>query len=126
MRTTLSIGYAAILSVLFGGGALAGEAQPGATPKAFAAVDLQHRTIYHSPQTPGYTCWAYASLMPDKSILLGFFQATGPKEGRPRAPMDVQKKLSWPHLSDARRDLTGLKPATSTCDRPTTALPGRN
>jgi hypothetical protein len=105
MRSRLSISCGALLSVVVGSGVWAGEAQP----KAFEAVDFQHRTIYHSPQTPGYTCWTYAALMPDQSILLGFFQATGPKDGRPRAPMDVQKKLSWPHLSDARRDLTGLK-----------------
>ncbi len=72
------------------------------------AVDYQRRIIYHSPQRPGYTCWVNAWLMPDRSVMVAFFQATGPLEGRPRAPEDIQKKLSWPHLSDPRRDMTGL------------------
>ena len=76
------------------------------------AVDCERRTIYHSPQTPGFTCWVYPWIMPDESIMVAFFQATGPKEGRPRAPMDVQKKLCWPHLSDGRRDMTGLNTCT--------------
>ena len=72
------------------------------------ATDHQRRTIYHSPQSPGYTCWVNAWMMPDRSIMVSFYQATGPMQGRPRAPEDIQKKLSWPHLSDPRRDMTGL------------------
>jgi hypothetical protein len=71
-------------------------------------TDYQRRAIYHSPQTPGYTCWVHAWLMPDSCIMVAFFQATGPIEGRPRAPEDIQKKLSWPHLANPKRDMTGL------------------
>jgi hypothetical protein len=78
----------------------------------FEAVDYHRRTIYHSPETPGYTCWVYPWLMPDNSIMVSFFQATGPKDGRPRAPLALQKKLSWPHLADPRRDMTGLNTCT--------------
>ena len=79
-----------------------------AAEKTFEAVDHHRRTIYHSPQTPGYTCWVHPWVMPDKSVMVGFFQATGPKEGRPRAAMEIQRKLAWPHLSDPRRNMTGL------------------
>jgi hypothetical protein len=103
--TGLSVAWAPSVAV-----PAAATAAVAAKPlQGLEAVDYRRRTIYHSPQTPGFTCWCYAGIMPDQSILLGFYQATGPKDGRPRAPMDVQKKLSWPHLSDARRDMTGLR-----------------
>jgi hypothetical protein len=83
------------------------DASLGAAEKSFEAVDCRHRTIYHSPQTPGFTCWVNAWLMPDASVMVSFFQATGPKEGRPRASADLQKKM-WPDLVEPRRDMTGL------------------
>jgi len=52
--------------------------------------DHERRTIYHSPQTPGYTCWAGIWTMPDGSVLVSFTQATGPLEGwRQRAPKEI-------------------------------------
>ena len=39
------------------------------------------QTIYHSPQTPGYTCWAGIWTMPDGSVMVAFTQVTGPLEG---------------------------------------------
>ena len=92
-----------LLGVLLSVGVLAGEAQ-----NAFEAVDCHRQTIYHSPQTPGYTSWVHAWLMPDESIMISFNQATGPVEGRPRAPEELQKKM-WPDLVEPQRDLTGLK-----------------
>ncbi len=70
----------------------------------FKAIDFSHTTIYHSPQYPGYTCWVGTWLMPDKSIMVAFTQATGPVEGRPKAPKEVMEKLSW--LTEY--DMTGL------------------
>lgn len=75
----------------------------------FVAIEHQRQTIYHSPQTPGYTCWVGAWTMPDKSLMVSFTQATGPVEGRPQAPKDVQHNLTWPppgHSADY--DMTGL------------------
>jgi hypothetical protein len=97
--------------VVFVGNTTAAEVQHGTKREAVEAIDVQRRTIYHSPQTPGYTCWTYATVMPDRSILLSFFQATGPKDGRPRAPVEVRKKLGmdWQNTSDPLRDMTGLK-----------------
>jgi hypothetical protein len=100
---------AVLLSLAFPGVAWTAEADAApAAKRDFDVIDYQRQTIYHAPQTPGYTCWVYAWVMPDGSITITFYQATGPLEGRPRAPDAVQKKLSWPHLSNPRRDMTGL------------------
>ncbi|MCC6796907.1 MAG: exo-alpha-sialidase [Candidatus Hydrogenedentes bacterium] len=79
-----------------------------ATADTFTAVDHERKTIYHSPQTPGYTCWVGAWVMPDGSAMVSFTQATGPIDGRPQAPLDVQKKLNWPPAGHPAYDMTGL------------------
>jgi hypothetical protein len=110
MKTRRSITWVVLLGVMLSCGAGARGANADSDKKLdFEAAEHQHRTIYHSPQTPGYTCWLFAWVMPDQSVMITFYQATGPMEGRPRAPIEIQKKLSWPHLSDPRRDMTGLK-----------------
>lgn len=73
------------------------------------AVDQVRRTIYHSPQSPGYTCWVGAWTMPDDSIMACFTQATGPPAGRPRAPEEVRHKLDWPPAENEGYDMTGLE-----------------
>ena len=70
----------------------------------FSAVEHQRQTIYHSPQTPGYTCWVGAWIMPDGDLMTCFTQATGPVEGRPKAPKEVMDLLSW----YPQYDMTGL------------------
>lgn len=102
MRITYSIGCT-LLGIILSVGALANAAD-----KTFEAVDCHHRTIYHSPQTPGYTSWVPAWMMPDRSVMLGFQQAIGPKNGRPRASIDIQEKLT-PELDNPARDMTGLE-----------------
>ena len=81
---------------------------PVAVAGEFVAVDHQRQTIYHSPQTPGFTCWVGAWIMPDGSLMVSFTQATGPAEGRPQAPKDVQEKLGWPPPGMPGYDMTGL------------------
>ncbi len=81
---------------------------PIANAEEFIAVDHQRQTVYHSPQTPGYTCWVGTWAMPDGSLMLSFTQATGPVEGRPKAPEDVQKRLDWPPPGRPDYDMTGL------------------
>lgn len=73
-----------------------------------SAVDHQRQTIYHSPQKPGFTSWVGAWTMPDRSLMVSFTQATGPVEGRPRAPQEVQHKLTWPPPEQSGYDMTGL------------------
>jgi len=81
----------------------------GAVEPAITAVDYHHATIYHSPQTPGFTSWVGAWTMPDGSIMVTFTQATGPVEGRSLAPLDIQRKLDWPPPNHSKNyDMTGL------------------
>lgn len=58
----------------------------GADAAEFSAVEYQRQTVYHSPQKPGFTSWVSAWMMPDSSPMISLTQATGPVEGRPRAP----------------------------------------
>lgn len=59
------------------------------------AESCQRRVIYHSPQTPGYTSWVGAWVMPDKSLMTAFTQATGPTDyaKRAHAPDSVKQAL---------------------------------
>ena len=65
-------------------------------PHRMVATDFVKKIVYHSPQTPGYTCWVDCWLMPDGQLRVSFTQATGPFEGRPRTRKDVGQKVSWP------------------------------
>ena len=69
--------------------------------------EVRRFTVYHSPQTPGYTCWAGVLLMPDGSLMVAFNQATGPFTGRPGAPPEVLRKLTWPPAGKPGYDMTG-------------------
>lgn len=88
----------------------AGAASPKAGPKGFpfTAADYSRKAIYHSPQRPGYTCWTGCWPMPDRSIMVCFTQATGPLRGRPGAPKEILRKLSWPPPGNPAYDMTGL------------------
>jgi hypothetical protein len=77
-----------------------------------AGRQWQRKTIYHSPQTPGYTCWVGAWQMPDKSLMVHFKQATGPLVDRPHASAELLARLD--RIGDAlkkdpQRDFTGLR-----------------
>jgi len=82
--------------------------QQASKQRSFTAKDHSRTTIYHSPQTPGFTCWVGCWIMPDKSVMVCFTQATGPVEGRPRGPKDVLRKLDWPPKGRPNYDMTGL------------------
>ena len=81
---------------------------PGAELKV-AATEHQRTQIYHSPQTPGFTCWTGTWTMPDGSIMVCFTQATGPITGRSRTPENILRKLSWPPGGDAGYDMNVLE-----------------
>ena len=83
-------------------------AQVSAAEPEVKAVDHVRRTIYHSPQSPGFTSWVGTWAMPDRSVMVCFTQATGPVHGRPRAPQDVLRKLAWPPAGKPLYDMTGL------------------
>ncbi len=44
------------------------------------AVDFVEKTIYHSPETPGYTSWVGLWQLPNGTLCCDFRQITGPKE----------------------------------------------
>ena len=74
----------------------------------YAGVGHERKTIYRSPQQPGFTSWVGAWTMPDGDLMISFTQVTGKAEGRPRAPEEVQRKLSWPPPGAPGYDMTGL------------------
>lgn len=76
--------------------------------KDVVVKDYERRTIYHSPQTPGYTCWAYIWRMSDGSPMITFTQATGPAEGRKRAPAEILRHMPNAQQKIAAYDFTGL------------------
>ena len=80
----------------------------GVDDAQFSAVEHTRQTIYHSPQTPGFTSWVGAWTMPDGSLMVCFTQATGPLKGRPQAPPEVRRKLTWPPAGRPGYDMTGL------------------
>lgn len=79
-----------------------------ADPLKISAEGHSRKTIYVSPEKPGYTCWVGAWIMPDRSLMVCFTQATGPVKDRPRAPAEIQRKLDWPPGGMAGYDMTGL------------------
>ena len=70
--------------------------------------DHARRTVYHSPQTPGYTCWAYVWRLPDGSPMITLTQATGPMEGRKRTPAEILRHMPGAQQKTAAYDFTGL------------------
>jgi len=86
---------------------VAGRSASLAEERLLHATKALRRTIYHSPQSPGYTCWVGAWMMPDKSLMVTFKQATGPLTDRPRSEA-LLKQMGLGNL-DANRDFTGLR-----------------
>ena len=100
MRPSLTVLLVVLTSPLFA---------QGGTAMTVTAQDVERRTIYHSPQTPGYTCWCGLWKMPDGSVMCCFVQATGPTTGwRPKAPPEVRRRLVWPPEGHEGYDMTGL------------------
>lgn len=96
------IGLLAALAVLNQESRLCGQG------RAIVAVEHSRTTIYHSPETPGFTCWTGTWTMPDGSLMVCFTQATGPLEGRPRVSEEIGRKLAWPPTGHPDYDMTGL------------------
>ena len=76
-------------------------------PMKVTATDVVKTVVYHSPQTPGYTCWVGTWLLPDQTLMVSFHQATGPFTNRPAAPPEILKRLSWPPSGRPAYDMTG-------------------
>jgi hypothetical protein len=74
---------------------LPGRGLGAAGDVTFRAKDHTRTVIYHSPRSPGYTCWTGAWTIPEGSLMVAFTRATGPIAGRPKAPPEVLAKLNW-------------------------------
>lgn len=68
---------ASIAALLLLGSALNAE-PPGPAQPQIEASGFEQRTIYHAPQTPGYTAWCTLWQDHDGSLRLAFQQVTGP------------------------------------------------
>ena len=80
-----------------------------AAPMQVTVREAERRTIYHSPETPGYTSWAGIWTMPDGSVLVSCTQITGPTGGwKQRAPADILKRLPSAQRNIPAYDMTGL------------------
>jgi hypothetical protein len=101
-RTSLWVTFVLLVFFTYRAEAVAANADQ------WLAKQHSRKTIYHSPQKPGYTCWVGAWIMSDKSLMVTFDQATGAMEGRPRAPQEVLDANSW-LKTNPQRDFTGLK-----------------
>jgi hypothetical protein len=78
-------------------------------PHTLEAVAHQHRMIYHSPQTPGFTSWAQIWCMRDGTPVVTFTQATGPVQGRKPASADILNRMPEAQRTRPGYDMTGLK-----------------
>jgi hypothetical protein len=73
----------------------------------WSAENYIRKTIYHSPQKPGYTCWVGAWEMPDHNLMVTFKEVTGPLKGRLRTRPEWAKAFGLMN-TDPARDFTGL------------------
>ena len=79
-RTVVSLAtiLAAIWALTMGSAAHAAQDQP--TNPQVRVVDFHEKTIYHSPETPGYTSWVGLWQLPGDVLRCDFRQVTGPRE----------------------------------------------
>ena len=75
-RLLVLLGSSVFLIGRLQAGAVAPASEP-AGPRVEVS-GFEQRTIYHSPQTPGYTAWCTLWLDPSGSLRLAFQQVTGP------------------------------------------------
>jgi hypothetical protein len=121
-----------LLFALLGCAALGAGASPDVSrPISVEVADYAQRTIYHSPEVPGYTCWVGLWLTPDGRIQCSFTQKTGPKDN-PVATAPVlesrDKGLTWRRVNAdtppgkeeiprGSRGMAVLKDGTLVCPR---------
>ncbi len=77
-----------------------------------AAADFTQRTIYHSPQTPGYTSWCTLWCTTNGHLRLAFQQVTGPVD-KPDQRTNVTVILESPDSASTWRVLRQVPPRTN-------------
>jgi len=68
------------------------EGKSGRASVRVEAVDFVEKTIYHSPEKPGYTSWVGLWQMPDGRLQCSFHQITGPKDKPVSADVVLESK----------------------------------
>jgi hypothetical protein len=107
MRNGMPIGPTLAVLLVVASQALATLTE--AAPMQVIVREAERHTIYHSPQTPGYTSWAGIWTMPDGGVMVSFTQITGPLDGwKQRAPADILKRLPSAQRNIPAYDMTGL------------------
>ena len=74
----------------------------------FAAVEHRRRRSITRRRSRASRAGSAPGPCPTASLMVSFTQATGPVEGRPQAPKEVQQKLTWPPAGHPGYDMTGL------------------
>ena len=87
------------------------------------AIGFTERTIYHSPETPGYTAWVGFWRLPNGRLRYDFTQVTGPK-AKPVVTRPVFESqdngVTWSHLVDTPTEtviLDGIIQSLRDCGR---------
>ena len=106
MYYLIKLGICVLMSLVLLASLCSGSDSTEKSGKSLFAEQYTRKTIYHSPQTPGYTCWVGAWIMPDKSFMATFKQATGPLKSRPRS-IELLKEMGL-DSDNPGRDFTGL------------------
>ncbi len=85
------------------------KTQQGRERLNITVTSHERRTLYHSPQSPGYTCWASIWRTSEGEAAVTFTQATGRRAGwRPRAPKAVLHRMPLANQQIPEYDMTGL------------------
>ena len=100
-----------------------GREQP--SPITVKVESYERRTIYHSPETPGFTCWVGLWMTLDGSLQCSFLQKTGPKDNPVTTHPVLQSKdggLTWMRVEGdiprgGGRGMAVLKDGTLVCSR---------
>lgn len=103
-----------VLRTLVGMSFVIGSASHGA-PLKVEAIDHQVRTIYHSPETPGYTSWVGLWRLPDGRLRCDCRQITGPKD-KPDSTVPVLESAdggnTWNLLTTVSKHSTADDPGS--------------
>jgi hypothetical protein len=99
--------------------------RPGAGGQAVEAVEYAEKTIYHSPETPGYTSWVGLWLAADGRLQCSFTQRTGPKDNPVSSVPILESRdegATWTRVAGdiprgGGRGMVVLKDGTLVCPR---------
>ena len=98
---------------------------PASRAPVVNAVDFSQRTIYHSPETPGYTAWVGLHLLRGGRLLCDFIQQTGPVNSRKLAIITLESRDGGAVWRKLREDPTGPRDGIVVDETPTGVIVAR-